>query len=64
MFGQRFADLICWAEPFALVLVCIGWGALLAVFIEHPANAASAADVGAEETERADLTARPSPGDH
>jgi hypothetical protein len=22
------------------LLVCIGWGALLAIFIEHPANAA------------------------
>ncbi len=40
LFGQRFADLIWWIEPAALVLVCVGWGALLAVFIEHPANAA------------------------
>lgn len=39
LFGRRFADLIWWAEPFALLLVCIAWGALLAVFIEHPANA-------------------------
>jgi peptidoglycan/LPS O-acetylase OafA/YrhL len=40
VFGQRFADLIWWIEPFVLLLVCIGWGALLAIFIEHPANAA------------------------
>ena len=40
MFGQRFADLIWWIQPFALLLVCIGWGALLAIFVEHPANAA------------------------
>jgi len=40
VFGRHFADLIFWIEPFALVLVCIGWGALLAVFVEHPASAA------------------------
>jgi hypothetical protein len=40
VFGQRFAYLIWWTEPFALLLVCVGWGALLAIFIEHPANAA------------------------
>jgi peptidoglycan/LPS O-acetylase OafA/YrhL len=40
VFGQRFADLLWWSEPFALLAVCIGWGALLAIFIEHPANAA------------------------
>ena len=40
VFGYRFADLIWWSEPFALLLVCVGWGALLAIFIEHPANAA------------------------
>jgi peptidoglycan/LPS O-acetylase OafA/YrhL len=40
VFGQRFADLIWWIEPCALLLVCIGWGALLAIFIEHPANTA------------------------
>jgi peptidoglycan/LPS O-acetylase OafA/YrhL len=40
VFGQRFADLIWWIEPAALLLACIGWGALLAIFIEHPANAA------------------------
>jgi hypothetical protein len=27
-----------WAEPFALMLVCIGWGALLAIYVEHPVN--------------------------
>jgi peptidoglycan/LPS O-acetylase OafA/YrhL len=37
VFGMRFADLIWWPEPIALVLVCIGWGALLAVLVEHPA---------------------------
>jgi hypothetical protein len=37
--GQRFADLIWWIEPFALLLVCVAWGALLAMLIEHPANA-------------------------
>ena len=40
IFGWRFADLIWWSEPFALLAVCVGWGALLAIFIEHPANAA------------------------
>ena len=40
VFGQRFVDLIWWIEPCVLLLVCIGWGALLAIFIEHPANAA------------------------
>jgi len=29
---------IWWSEPFALLAVCIVWGAVLAVFIEHPAN--------------------------
>jgi peptidoglycan/LPS O-acetylase OafA/YrhL len=37
--GTRFSSLIWWLEPTALVLVCIGWGAMLAVFIEHPAAA-------------------------
>jgi peptidoglycan/LPS O-acetylase OafA/YrhL len=37
VFGVRFADLIWWAEPVFLVLVCIGWGALLSVLIEQPA---------------------------
>ena len=39
MLGTRFSTLIWWLEPTALVLVCIGWGALLAVSIEHPAAA-------------------------
>ena len=37
--GQRWASLIWWIEPFALLVVCIVWGALLAIYIEHPANA-------------------------
>jgi peptidoglycan/LPS O-acetylase OafA/YrhL len=37
IFGMRFADLIWWLEPVFLVLVCIGWGALLAALVEHPA---------------------------
>jgi peptidoglycan/LPS O-acetylase OafA/YrhL len=37
--GIRFSDLMWWAEPFLLLLVCIAWGALLAIMIEHPANA-------------------------
>jgi peptidoglycan/LPS O-acetylase OafA/YrhL len=27
-----------WLEPLAMLLVCIGWGALLAILIEQPAN--------------------------
>ena len=38
--GQRWGSLIWWIEPFALVAICIAWGALLAIMIEHPANAA------------------------
>jgi peptidoglycan/LPS O-acetylase OafA/YrhL len=38
-FGWRFADLMWWTEPLALLAVCIVWGALLASLIEHPANA-------------------------
>ncbi len=38
--GMRFSTLIWWLEPVLLVLVCIGWGALLAVAVEHPAAAA------------------------
>ena len=34
-----FANLIWWLEPLCLVLFCIGWGAFLATFIEHPAAA-------------------------
>jgi peptidoglycan/LPS O-acetylase OafA/YrhL len=40
VFGIRFGDLIWWPEPFALLAVCIGWGALLCTFIEIPANRA------------------------
>jgi peptidoglycan/LPS O-acetylase OafA/YrhL len=36
--GARWADLIWWTEPAMLVLVCVGWGALLAGAIERPAN--------------------------
>jgi peptidoglycan/LPS O-acetylase OafA/YrhL len=39
VFGLRFSDVMWWAEPFLLMLVCIGWGALLTIFVEHPANA-------------------------
>ncbi len=38
--GVRFGDLIWWPEPFLLLLVCVGWGALLCTFIEIPANLA------------------------
>jgi peptidoglycan/LPS O-acetylase OafA/YrhL len=38
--GTRFSALIWWLEPSALVLVCIAWGALLAICIEHPAATA------------------------
>ncbi len=38
--GTRFSTLIWWLEPVLLVLVCIGWGAILAKFIEQPAAAA------------------------
>lgn len=37
--GTRFAALIWWLEPLALVIVCIGWGALLAHAVERPAAA-------------------------
>lgn len=36
--GRRWADLIWWTEPLALLCVCIAWGALLAILIEQPAN--------------------------
>jgi peptidoglycan/LPS O-acetylase OafA/YrhL len=39
VFGRRFADLMWWTEPLVLLAVCTVWGALLAVTIEHPANA-------------------------
>lgn len=38
--GARWTDLIWWIEPLGLVLVCIGWGALLASWIERPTSAA------------------------
>jgi peptidoglycan/LPS O-acetylase OafA/YrhL len=38
--GTRFSTLIWWLEPSALVLVCIAWGAALAIFVEHPSTAA------------------------
>jgi peptidoglycan/LPS O-acetylase OafA/YrhL len=37
--GWRWVDFIWWLEPLALLCVCIAWGALLAIAIEHPANA-------------------------
>jgi hypothetical protein len=40
MLGMRFSSLIWWLEPVLLVLVCIGWGAFLAMFVEQPAAAA------------------------
>ena len=35
--GMRFSSLIWGLEPALLLLVCVGWGALLAKCIEHPA---------------------------
>ena len=29
---------IWWAEPMGLLAVCVAWGALLATFVETPAN--------------------------
>lgn len=40
VFGVRFGDLIWWPEPFALLVVCIAWGALLCTCVEIPANRA------------------------
>ena len=37
--GTRFSTLIWWLEPSMLVLVCIAWGALLSIYVEHPAAA-------------------------
>jgi peptidoglycan/LPS O-acetylase OafA/YrhL len=37
---RHYSGLIWWLEPLLLVLVCIAWGALLAIFVEHPAAAA------------------------
>jgi peptidoglycan/LPS O-acetylase OafA/YrhL len=36
--GWRWPDFIWWLEPLALVIVCLVWGALLAIWIETPAN--------------------------
>lgn len=33
------AGVLHWLEPLALLLVCIVWGAVLAIFVEQPANA-------------------------
>jgi hypothetical protein len=35
---MRWSTLIWWAEPLALLVVCVMWGALLADLIEKPAN--------------------------
>jgi peptidoglycan/LPS O-acetylase OafA/YrhL len=36
--GHRWIDLIWWAEPIALVVVCVAWGACLTAAIERPAR--------------------------
>ncbi len=36
----RYADVIWWLGPVVLLLVCIGWGALMTIFVEQPANTA------------------------
>jgi peptidoglycan/LPS O-acetylase OafA/YrhL len=38
IFGTTFFHAMWWVEPFALVGVCILWGALLTKWVEHPAN--------------------------
>jgi peptidoglycan/LPS O-acetylase OafA/YrhL len=38
--GWRWPDFIWWLEPAALVIVCLIWGAVLATWIEIPANRA------------------------
>ncbi|MES2253863.1 MAG: acyltransferase [Pseudomonadota bacterium] len=35
--GTTFISLSWWLEPLLLVICCIGWGALIATVIEHPA---------------------------
>ena len=35
--GTTFISLSWWLEPLLLVIFCIGWGAAMATFIEHPA---------------------------
>jgi peptidoglycan/LPS O-acetylase OafA/YrhL len=37
--GTTFISLSWWLEPLLLVICCIGWGALIATVIEHPAAA-------------------------
>ncbi len=37
VWGTTFLSLSWWLEPLLLVIACIGWGALIATFIEHPA---------------------------
>jgi peptidoglycan/LPS O-acetylase OafA/YrhL len=39
IFGVRWSTFIWWAEPLALLAVCVVWGALLANLVEKPANA-------------------------
>lgn len=39
MLGTTFLSLSWWLEPLLLVIACIGWGALIATVIEHPAAA-------------------------
>lgn len=34
--GSRFCDLLWWCEPFALVGVCVLWGAVLTYCVERP----------------------------
>ncbi len=40
VFGQSFGSVIWWPEPFALLALCIAWGAFLCIYIEIPANRA------------------------
>jgi peptidoglycan/LPS O-acetylase OafA/YrhL len=38
--GTRFSTLVWWLEPSLLVLVCVAWGAALAIYVEHPLGVA------------------------
>jgi peptidoglycan/LPS O-acetylase OafA/YrhL len=38
LLGMRWSTLIWWAEPLALLIVCVVWGGLLADLVEKPAN--------------------------
>jgi peptidoglycan/LPS O-acetylase OafA/YrhL len=38
IFGMQWSTFIWWAEPLALLAVCIAWGIVLAKLIEIPAN--------------------------